>query len=129
MEGIDYSRYMAGGENPNRDNAALISCVAPFGEWSRSAGGREFRGLRTDRYTYVRDLNGPWLLYDDVADPYQEKNLVDAPESSQLRSKLNDLLDRRLKAAHDDFLPAEQYLKKWHYEDKVDATGTLPTKP
>ena len=129
VEGIDYSRYMAGGENPNRDNAALISCVAPFGEWSRSAGGREFRGLRSDRYTYVRDLTGLWLLYDDVADPYQEKNLVDAPESSQLRSKLNDLLDRRLKAAHDDFLPAEQYLKKWHYDNQVDATGTLPTKP
>ena len=127
VEGIDYSTYMAGGENPNRENAALISCVAPFGEWSRAAGGREFRGVRTDRYTYVRDLNGPWLLYDNVADPYQEKNLVDEPQSAPLAAKLNGLLNQRLKAARDEFLPGEKYIEKWHYQ--VDATGTLPTKP
>ena len=27
-------------------------------------------------YTYVRDLSGPWLLYDDEKDPYQINNLV-----------------------------------------------------
>ena len=34
LEGLDYSGYMRGmSENPNRENAALISCVAPFAEY------------------------------------------------------------------------------------------------
>ena len=127
VEGLDYSRYMTGGENPNRENAALISCPAPFGEWSRNAGGREYRGLRTLRYTYVRDLNGPWLLYDDDKDPYQNQNLVDVPEAAAVQAKLDALLNERLKAAKDDFLPAKELIAKWGYP--VDASGTLPTAP
>ena len=127
VEGLDYSGMMAGGPNPNHENAALISCVAPFGEWSRQAGGREFRGIRTKRYTYVRDLNGPWLLYDDESDPYQDKDLVGAPEAGARQAELDSLLNRRLKAAKDEFLPADRYIAKWGY--KVDRTGTLPTNP
>jgi len=128
VEGLDYSAFMRGGaERPNADNAALISCVAPFGEWSRQNGGREFRGLRTARYTYVRDLKGPWLLFDDEADPYQEKNLVGVPEAVEIQAKLDALLNQRLKAAGDEFLPGEKYVEKWKYP--VDATGTLPTGP
>ena len=47
VEGLDYSNYIRTGENPPND-FALISCPAPFGEWSRSNGGREFRGVRTE---------------------------------------------------------------------------------
>ena len=129
VEGIDYKPYMLGGENPNRDNAALISCVAPFGEWSRKAGGKEYRGLRTLRYTYVRDLQGPWLLYDNEKDPYQQTNLARAPEAASQQAQLDLLLTQRLKSAKDDFHPADYYLKKWGYADRVDRTGTLPTPP
>jgi hypothetical protein len=44
------------------DGAALTACIAPFGEWTRQHGGREFRDIRTTRYTYVRDLSGIWSL-------------------------------------------------------------------
>lgn len=127
LEGLDYSSCMAGGENPNCGNAALISCVAPFGEWSRHLGGREFRGLRSDRYTYVRDLHGPWLLYDNERDPYQMDNLVGRADAAEIQTSLEHLLQERLKAAKDEFLPAEQYIQKWGY--KVNSTGTLPTSP
>ena len=126
VEGLDYSTYMTGGENPNRENAALVNCVAPFGEWSRDKGGREFRGLRTGRYTYVRDLNGPWLFYDDEKDPYQMQNLVGNAQTASEQASLDELLNRRLKAAGDEFLPAESYISRWGYH--VDATGTLPTR-
>jgi arylsulfatase A-like enzyme len=128
VEGLDYSAFMRGAsESPNADNAALISCVAPFGEWSRQNGGREFRGLRTARYTYVRDLKGPWLFYDNERDPYQEKNLVGVPEAADILAKLDAQLNQRLKAAGDEFLPGEKYVEKLKYP--VDATGTLPTGP
>lgn len=127
VEGLDYNRYMAGGQSPNPENAALISCPAPFGEWSRKNGGREFRGLRTQRHTYVRDLNGPWLFYDDDKDPYQEHNLIGQPDAAAEQAKLDALLNDRLKKAKDSFLPADRYIAQWGYH--VDATGTLPTAP
>jgi arylsulfatase A-like enzyme len=127
VEGLDYSSHMRGGANPNSRNAALISCPAPFGEWSRDRGGREFRGVRTGRFTYVRDLKGPWLLYDNQIDPYQLRNLINQPDTAEEQSRLDALLNQRLESAGDEFLPAALYINKWGYT--VDATGTLPTRP
>jgi hypothetical protein len=129
VEGLDYSAYMKGGPNPNPDNAALISCIAPFAEWNRLVGGKEFRGLRTARHTYVRDLKGPWLLYDNDKDPYQQRNLVGVAEFHGLQTQLDTLLNARLKAAGDEFRPADYYLAKWAYEDRVNDRGALPASP
>ena len=130
VEGLDYSAMIKGtGTNPNVDDAALIECVAPFAEWNRLIGGKEYRGVRTSRYTYTRDLKGPWLLYDNETDPYQQKNLANDPSSVELQKRLDDLLTRKLAAAHDDFRPAEFYLEKWGYKGRIDAKGALPTKP
>jgi len=84
-------------------------------------------GVRTTRYTYVRDLNGPWLLYDNQIDPCQTNNLANQPKYSKLQSKLEAALARKLKERHDEFLPGDAYIKKWGYE--VDANGTVPYKP
>jgi arylsulfatase A-like enzyme len=129
VEGLDYSGYIKGGRNPDPDSAALISCIAPFAEWNRLVGGREFRGLRTMRYTYVRDLKGPWLLYDDDQDPYQQHNLVGTAEFHELQTRLDALLNARLNAAGDEFKPADYYLGKWGYKDRVNAQGALPAPP
>ena len=123
VEGLDFSRYMRGETDPS-DGAALLTCVAPFGEWQRGQGGREYRGLRTRRYTYVRSLDGPWLLLDNQEDPYQLTNLVDRPECSPTRAELDALLQRKLDATGDQFLPGSQYIERWGYT--VDATGTVP---
>jgi len=127
--GFDYSGYMRGGPNPNPSNAALISCLSPFGEFIRKNGGREYRGIRTPRYTYVRDLNGPWLLYDNETDPYQQHNLVGPPAAAELQAKLEPILAEKLKEANDKFEPGDVYLAKWGYKDRVNANGTLPTTP
>ena len=126
VEGLDYSGFIRGGPNPS-DGATVISCAAPFGQWTRKRGGKEFRGLRTLRYTYVRDLHGPWLLFDDQNDPYQMKNLVGRPEFAALQNDLDAKLKKKLAAEHDQFLPAGDYIRKWNYT--VDASGTVPYKP
>jgi arylsulfatase A-like enzyme len=126
VEGLDYSGCLRGGKNPG-DGATMILCASPFGEWVRRNGGREYRGVRTTRYTYVRDLSGPWLLYDNRTDPYQTNNLANLPKYSRLQGKLDATLARKLKERHDDFLPGEIYIKQWGY--KVDANGTVPYKP
>jgi len=121
VEGIDFSGVLKGAPAP--DSAALIACYAPFGQWTRARGGREYRGVRTRRYTYVRDLNGPWLLYDNQSDPYQLKNVCNDPEHATVQTRLDALLSERLRAAKDEFLPAGDYIAKWAYE--VDDSGTV----
>ncbi|HSU52553.1 MAG TPA: sulfatase [Candidatus Dormibacteraeota bacterium] len=123
VEGLDYSRYVRGGPNPG-DSATVIQCPAPFGEWERRAGGKEFRGVRTTRYTYARDLKGPWLLFDNAIDPYQTNNLAGMASAKELQEKLDALLSKKLKAEHDEFLPAESYIKNWGYQ--VNEHGTVP---
>ena len=84
VEGEDRSAWLCG-RTPDTDRSALICCISPFGEWTRDRGGREYRGLRTIRYTYVRTLEGPWLLYDNRQDPYQQDNLVRCHSAPRFR--------------------------------------------
>ncbi len=122
VEGTDFSRVVKG-ESPAPDNAVLISCPSPFGQWNRKIGGREYRGVRTERYTYVRDLDGPWLLYDNVDDPYQLTNLVNRPEHARLQEQLEERLKARLTQTRDDFRSGWDYIRQWGYE--VDDSGTV----
>jgi len=122
VEGADYSGVLLARKKPSND-AALITCVSPFGEWYRGKG-REFRGIRTRRYTYVRDLKGPWLLYDNQKDPYQLNNLAGKGDSADLQKRLDSLLAAKLKSTGDDFLPGTKYIDKWGY--KVNSRGTVP---
>ena len=120
---MNYAACVQGGDDPS-DGAALIMCPHPFGQWSAVGhGGREYRGLRTQRYTYTRSLQGPWLLYDNLADPYQLQNLVDRPEQAETVRELDAWLQRRLDAMGDEFLPGSAYLEQWGWE--VDETGTV----
>jgi arylsulfatase A-like enzyme len=122
-EGENRSAWFRG-EEPDSDRAELICCITPFGEWTRDKGGREFRGLRTTRYTYVRSLDGPWLLYDNQNDRYQQHNLIGDTEYAALQSDLDGWLNQALKLRKDTFRPGREYLQKWGY--RTDATGTIP---
>jgi arylsulfatase A-like enzyme len=124
VEGLDFSKFLRGGPNPLPEGATLIACYHPFGEWPRKLNGKEYRGVRTERYTYVRDLNSPWLLYDSKNDPYQLVNLWNNPAYRAVQEKLEAMLSRILKEQRDEFVPGEEYIKKWGYV--TDATGTVP---
>ncbi len=123
VQGEDWTPVLLGTEE-REDNAAMIACYHPFGQWTRKQGGREFRGVRTKRYTYCRSLEGPWLLYDNVTDPYQMENLIDRDEMKEIQADLEAQLQVQLAKAEDEFLHGDEYVKRWGYE--VDASGTLP---
>lgn len=71
--------------------------------------------MRTRTHTYVRDLKGPWLLYDNAADPYQLNNLAGKPEAAELQARLEAELVRKLRETGDEFRPAQYYMDQWHY--------------
>ena len=122
VEGIDYSNYLKGGENPG-DTITWISCVQPFGQWSRKMGGKEYRGLRSTRYTYTRDRTGPWQLFDNDKDPYQMRNLVGKSGYESLIKAFDSLLEQELIETKDQFLSGLEYAKKWNY--KLNENGTV----
>lgn len=123
VQGRNLSKILQGKQKDNV-RATLISCVQPFGQWSRMAGGKEYRGVVTKRYTYVRDLNGPWLLFDNLKDPLQMNNLVNNGANAALQGELEQQLQALLKNNKDAFLPGAAYVKKWGYV--LDATETVP---
>ena len=125
VEGVDFSKYIQGRGKDPKDTVAILTCIQPFGQWTRSGGGKEYRGIRTPRYTYVRDLKGPWLLYDNENDPYQMNNLVNKSGFSKLQSRLDQILMKKLKDANDEFLPGLIYVKKYNYP-ALDKTETVP---
>lgn len=125
VEGIDRSPVMKG-EQKDDSEAVLIASYHPFGQWPPQAGGKEYRGVRTKRYTYVKDLNGPWLLFDNRKDPFQIKNLLNNPSYRSIKKTLEISLVNIMKKNNDEFLSGMEYIKKWNYV--VDESGTVPYK-
>ena len=124
LDGEDITGVILGKKEDER-KAALVTCVQPFGQWSRRAnGGREFRGIITKKYTYAQDLSGKWLLFDNMADPYQLNNLIGNPSSKEISKKLEGLLVGELTRLEDDFLPGPTYLEEFGHV--VDSNGTVP---
>lgn len=108
---------------PSPEDAALIVNIHPFGQWEAEAGGHEWRGVRTARYTYVRDLSGPWLLFDNRNDPYQQDNLINRPGLEEIQRALEAQLRRRLKETQDGFADGMEYVRRWGYE--VNENGSV----
>jgi hypothetical protein len=108
------------GQRAATDRAALYMSVSPF---DPAANIPEYRALRTARYTYARSLQGPWLLYDDQADPYQMTNLVGNAQHAALQKEVDERLTAELKRIGDDFKPRQFYLDKFGY--KLDH-GAIP---
>ncbi|MFB2120658.1 sulfatase [Parapedobacter sp. 2B3] len=111
LEGDDLSDLITG-EQVMDDRAALIMNMAPFADYK---DGHEYRGIRTARYTYVRNLEGPWMLYDNQQDPYQLNNLVNTPGKKGLQERLDRELNKLLRATGDELLPRAHYIEKWGY--------------
>lgn len=91
MEGTDLSGILKGKDAPGPESAFLMARGG-------SAGVPQWRGVRTHRYTYARKSNGEgWLLYDNLKDPYQMRNLVGEPAAASLRKELNAKIEAWLK--------------------------------
>lgn len=122
VEGLNFTAAMRGGKDPS-DGGTVLRCISPFGEYARRNGGREFRALRTARHTYVRALDGPWLLYDNEADPYQTNNLIGVSAYAPLQARLEAQLKEKLAAQRDRFRPGPEYIRHWNYQVDTNETA------
>jgi hypothetical protein len=96
--------------------------VSPWGVGGEY--GREYRAIKTSRHTYVRSLDGPWLLFDDIKDPLQMNNLITNPAYKDLANEMDQHLWKLLSRLGDEFHPAQWYLDKWNL--KPGRYGSIP---
>lgn len=123
VQGRNYAPLVLGQQKEEAEPAALLNLPVSFSV-VRRLGFAEYRGVRTPRYTYIRSIKGPWLLYDNQRDPYQKHNLVQ--EDAALRSRLDRRLDALLKKAGDEFLPGASYAERaraTHYREVITPVG------
>ncbi len=112
VEGQNLSEKLL--DKSNDSDAVLIACYVPVAHYEE-LGGREYRGVRTNRYTYTRHLDEASLLFDNEKDQFQMNNLINNAEYADLQQELDCLLTSKLKERNDEFLSREAYMKKWGY--------------
>ena len=119
VEGRDLSPAVRGEPCAGNESACTM-CIAPFAEYR----GAPWRGVRTERYSYARWLDGRGILYDTLADPDQLHNRYRQSDWRGLKRDLEDLLQQHLAQRGDRFQPAAAYLEQYGYA--VDAGGAIP---
>jgi arylsulfatase A-like enzyme len=97
-----------------RSDEALLQIFGPY-EGDGTEGG--WRGMRTRTHTYARYEHRPWLLYDNVKDPYQQHNLIDEPAAQSLRRHLERRLAEWMERTGDS------WTLNWH--EMVEDRGRL----
>lgn len=111
-EGIEGESMAGAIENQEAfaDRTALFMNVSHF-----AGKGKEYRGIYTNRYSYVKSMEGPWLLYDHQKDPLEMDNLVGKAGFENLQEEMERMLQRELERVGDHFLPRQYYIDKWGY--------------
>jgi len=91
MQGCDLSGCLQGMNHFEQPSVFINN----YGAFDLARGMQPWRGIRTRQYTYARWLQGSCVLFDNLNDPFQQRNLALEPDQ-------NDLL-----------LEMEQELKAW----------------
>jgi len=110
MEGLDLSRAIRAEKGPLHDSIPIMD-ILPADEALRW-NAKEWRGVRTERYTYARWRDAGWVLYDNLEDPFQQNNLIRDTAHRRLREELEVKLQAWLKKLGDRFLTGEQHLEE-----------------
>lgn len=125
-EGLMGEDLSAPGNGPG---SALLGAPVSYSTLRRT-GFAEYRGVRDSRYTYVRTRTGPWLLYDNVADPDQLRNLCGDPSYAAELQRLDGAVDGWLARLGDEFLDGGAYLARdglEHYFEAHEPIGSAST--
>jgi arylsulfatase A-like enzyme len=85
VQGQDLSHVLRGEPGQSVQEAAYLMAAYRWYNYP------EWRGVRTERYTYAKTLQGPWLLYDNAADPYQMHNRAGDPAAAEIMAHLDTL--------------------------------------
>lgn len=127
LAGIDVPSTVDGQDLLASDGptSAFLNVPVAFSSLRR-CGIEEYRGVRTSRHTYAVTTTGPWLLYDNLEDPFQLANRIDDPEYAAIQEQLDGELRGWLQRLGDDFLDGADYIRQLdldHYFEVNEPLG------
>ena len=107
VEGMDLSGAWCGIEgSPRRTSMLTMNFNRSFDYFE---DGDEWRGVRTERHSYCRWLDGKRELYDLDQDALEMTNLADDPASRSLLEQMETMLLSLMAERGDEFLPGTAY--------------------
>ena len=122
IEGYDISEIVKMPEK-NKDRAALFMNPAPF---DIAFNDKEYRAVKTRKYTYVKSPEGPFMLFDNSKDSLQLNNLVDNAEYVEILNELDRLLIAELaRIGETEIKPREFYLKQFGFAGREQIRDIL----
>ncbi len=117
VQGTDISDCIQNGTRC--ENNCLMMGTGPTAIYGN---GVEWRGIRSDRYTYATyKCDGSEYLFDNQADPYQLHNLIHSSEHEQVLHTLRGQMYAMMRRIGDNFEKNSYYKKHW-----VDHRKILP---
>ena len=108
MNGRDLSATLLGHSSAEQSSLFIAEHVYA----DQPPPSQPWRGVRTKRYTYARWLQGGTLLFDNLQDPYQLRNLALDPGHETLAAELEQELQGWLARLGDDFLSGEEHIRQ-----------------
>ncbi len=128
VEGMNLSHLARGQDGPEPAHAFLMNTGA-CALWE---DGHEWRALRTAQHTYAvnrgggeRALPRQELLFDNVADPYQQHNLANEPASADVITQFREQLAQRMRTLNDTFPASSWYREHWIEDRIIQRTATV----
>ena len=110
VEGMDLARSACDRPGPT-PQAALLQNTGGCADW---LDGHEWRALRDGRYTYaIFRLDRSELLFDNLSDPYQMKNLAAEPAAAPILDRFGGMLEARMSDLRDTFECCTWYRDRW----------------
>jgi len=102
VDGLDFQEAMRGERHDQRDAVLLMKMLPGGNPWIMN-GVREWRGVRSKQYTYARlmEEDGPWCLFDNLADPLQLNNLVQDASFQSLCQRMEKRMTELMADAND----------------------------
>jgi len=130
VEGMDLSRAARGKRGPEPDAAFLMNTGA-CAVWQ---DGHEWRALRDKRFTYAvfrgggeKDLPRKEVLFDNVTDPYQMKDVSADPAYQDRMEKFRAMLAAKMEKLNDTFPASTWYRGRWTDGNRhITASATGP---
>jgi arylsulfatase A-like enzyme len=126
VEGMDLSASLKGDTALKQDAVLTMNFSNEYGTLKE---GRQWRGIRTKKHSYVRHVDGRIELYDLEADPDQMENRAADPSCGLLLAQLEQNLKEKLKERGDLFCECRD-LRHWFNSERqvvANSFGPLPS--
>ena len=128
VDGSDLSWAVLGKPGKGHDDVLLMNFLSHWDFPETATMWPEWRGVKDKQYTYCRWLDGAEEFYDNLADPYQARNLFDGREPPKAMLHFRERLNVLLKENDDAFMPGTKYADWFDIERNVVRTALGPVK-